>query len=110
MCHKFKACKVAGYIYGNIKRPDPRLDPVSAKNWDFNDNYAAMLIYKNVSSSQKVHVGQDSASAFQMWSNLKAIFEVSSHTTIINYVRLLFKCNAEEGDDILEHLKNLKVT
>ncbi len=32
------------------------------------------------------------------------------HTTIINYVCTLFKCNAEEGDNILEHLLNLKVT
>ena len=51
MHHKFKACKVTSYIYGDIKRPNPRLDSVGTENWDFNNNYAAMLIYKNVSSS-----------------------------------------------------------
>jgi hypothetical protein len=45
-----------------------------------------------------------------MWDNLEAIHEVTGHTTIINYIHLLFKCNTEEGDDILEHLSNLKVT
>src|SRR5216683_4409574 len=45
-----------------------------------------------------------------MWDNLDAINEVMGHTTIINYVRVLFKCNVEEGDDILEHLLHLKVT
>ena len=106
---KFKACKVSGYIFGDIKRPDPTLDPVSAENWDFNDNYTAMLIFENISAPQKVHAGQE-GSAFEMWCNLEAIHEVTGHTTIINYVCTLFKCNAEEGDDILDHLSNLKVT
>jgi len=44
-----------------------------------------------------------------MWDNLEAIYEVTGHTTIINYVHMLFKCNMEDGDDILEHLSNLRV-
>jgi hypothetical protein len=45
-----------------------------------------------------------------MWSNLEAIHEVTSHTTIINYICTLFKCNAKEGDDIVKHLNTLKTT
>jgi hypothetical protein len=110
MRHKFKACKVSGYVYGDIKRPDPTLDPIGAKNWDFNDNYATMLIYDNISPPQKVHAGHKDCSAHEMWMNLEAIFEVTGHTTIINYVRALFKCSAEEGDDIAEHLNTLQIT
>jgi hypothetical protein len=55
------------------------------------------------------HVGQD-LTAYQMWSNLEAIHKVTEHTTIINYIHTLFKCNAEEGDDIVKHLNTLKTT
>jgi hypothetical protein len=109
MRRTFKLCSVAGYIYGDVTRPDPALDPVSADNWDFNDTYAARIIFSNLAASQKIHVGQD-CSAHEMWDNLEAIHEATGHTTIINYVRLLFKCNTEEGDDIIEHLSNLRVT
>ena len=109
MRRTFKQCRVSGYVYGNIKRPDPTADAVSMENWDLNDNYARMLIFKNIATSQKIHVGYD-LTAHEMWCNLEAIHEVTGHTTIINYIRTLFKCNAEEGDDIVEHLNNLKKT
>jgi hypothetical protein len=105
----FKQCRVLEYIYGDIKKPDPTLNPVGAENWDLNDNYAGMLIFENISNSQKIHVGHD-LMASDMWSNLEAIHEVTGHTMIINYIHTLFKCTAEEGDDIIEHLNNLKVT
>jgi len=109
MKRTFKLCNILGYIYGNVKRPDPMHDPVGTENWDFNDTYATRIIFLNITASQKVHVGQD-CSAHETWDNLDAINEVTGHTTIINYVRVLFKCNVEEGDDILEHLSHLKVT
>jgi hypothetical protein len=109
MHHTFKLCGVAGYIYGDIKRPDPVLDPVSADNLDFNDTYAARIIFSNLTALQKIHISQD-CSAHEMWDNLEAIHKVIGHTTIINYVHLLFKCNVEEGDNIIEHLSNLKGT
>jgi hypothetical protein len=109
MRHMFKLCGVAGYIYGDVKRPDPALNPVSADNWDFNDTYAARIIFMNLAALQKIHVSQD-CSAHKMWDNLEAIHEVMGHTTIINYICLLFECNVEEGDDIIEHLSNLRVT
>jgi len=55
----FKLCKVTGYVFGDIRWPNPTHNPAGTNNWDFNDSYAAMLIYKNISASQKVHTGQD---------------------------------------------------
>lgn len=97
------------YVFSDIKRPAPILNPVGTENWNFNDNYTAILIFKNISAPQKVHAGQE-GSAFEMWCNLKAIYEITGHTTIINYICMLYKCNLEKGDNILEHLSNLKVT
>jgi len=51
MCCTFKLCSVAGYIYGDIKRPDPMLDPVSTNNCDFNDTYTARIIFLNLTAS-----------------------------------------------------------
>ena len=36
------------------------------------------------------------------------IHGVTGNTTIITWIRMLFRCIAEEGDDIKEHLNNLK--
>ena len=66
MRRMFKQCRVSGYVYGDIKRPDPTFDPVGAENWDLNDNYAGMLIFENISIPQTIHVGQD-LTAQQMW-------------------------------------------
>jgi len=109
MKHTFKLCGVSGYIYGDTKRPNPTHNPTGAENWDFNDTYGARIIFSNISASQKIHVSQD-CPAHEMWDNLEAIYKVTGHTTIINYVHALFKCNVEDGDNILEHLLNLRVT
>jgi len=103
----FSLCNVTEYVFGAIRRPHFAHDPIGAKNWDFNDLYAAMLIYENISTAQKIHVGQDNT-AYEVWRNLEAIHEITSHMTIITWIRTLFKCTAEEGDNILEHLSNLK--
>jgi len=68
-----------------------------------------MLIFENIGTSQKIHIGYN-LTAHEMWCNLKAIHKVTGHTTIINYIHTLFKCNTKEGDNIVEHLNNLKKT
>ena len=67
-----------------------------------------MLICKNISALQKVYVGQDNKS-YEVWRNLEAIHEVTGNTTIITWIQMLFKCTADEGDNIKEHLNNLKM-
>lgn len=109
MRRTFTLCNVSGYVYGDIERPDPTLDPtsISAENWDFNDSYAAILISENISPSQRVYAGSD-CSAHEMWSNLEIIHETAGPATITAYVRELLNCTAEEGDDTLEHLNDLR--
>jgi len=103
----FSLCNVTEYVFGDVQRPNSANDPVGARNWDFNDSYAAMLIYKNISTVQKVHVGQDN-SAYEVWRNMEVIHEITGHIMIITWIWTLFKCTAKEGDDVLEHLSNLK--
>jgi hypothetical protein len=35
MKHMFKLCKVSAYIFDDIERPNPMLNPVGTENWDF---------------------------------------------------------------------------
>jgi len=107
MKHMFSLCNVTEYVFGAVRRPNSVNDLVGAQNWDFNDSYTAMLIYENILTAQKVHAGQDN-SAYEVWRNLEVIHEITGHTTIITWIQTLFKCTAEEGDDVLEHLSNLK--
>jgi hypothetical protein len=58
--------------------------------------------------AQKVYARQDNKS-FEVWRNLEAIHKVTCHTTIITWIWTLFKCTAEEGNNIKEHLNNLKI-
>jgi hypothetical protein len=104
----FGLCNLSEYVLGNVICPNPTHNPVGAKNWDFNNSYAAMLICKNISASQKVYAGQDNKS-YEVWRNLKAIHEVTGNMMIITWIQTLFKCTAEEGNDIKEHLNNLKM-
>ena len=108
MKHIFSLCDLSEYVLGNVIHPDPAHDPVGAKNWDFNDSYAAMLICENISALQKVYAGQDNKS-YEVWRNLEAIHKVTGNTTIITWIWTLFKCTADEGNNIKEHLNNLKM-
>ena len=45
-----------------------------------------------------------------MWRALKAVHETRGHQTVINYIRVLFRCSVEEGADIPKHLEHIKGT
>ena len=57
----FSLCNVTEYVFRDVQRPDLANDLVGAQNWDFNNSYAVMLIYENISTAQKVHTGQDNS-------------------------------------------------
>jgi hypothetical protein len=101
-------CELEDYVFGDTERPDPALDPVSTRNWSFNDKYAAMIICDNITTVQKIHVSQDNT-AHEVWRNLEMIHEVTGNTTIITWIWTLFRCIMDEGDDIKGHLNSLKV-
>ena len=51
--HIFGLCDLLDYVSSNVDHPDPAYDPVGAKNWDFNDSYAAMLIVRTSLSGKR---------------------------------------------------------
>lgn len=103
----FRYCRVEEYITGTIYRPEEDEDVVGAKSWDYNDNYAQMMIVNNITSSEMVHIGQ-CANAKAMWDNLEAVHESKGHQTIVSVIWNLFHTHASEDDNISNHLNKLK--
>ena len=89
---------------GNIARPDDH-EEQNVANWEFNDNYAQVIITNNITSTAMVHVGQ-CTTAQAMWESLEAVHESKGHQTIVSIIRNLFHTSAEEN--INDHLNQLK--
>jgi hypothetical protein len=49
----FDINKLTRYINGTIHCPNPRRDPVSANNWQYNDSYTRMIIRNNIATSEE---------------------------------------------------------
>jgi hypothetical protein len=98
-------CRIEEYVAGTIYRPEDDID--SAENWDYNDNYAQMMIVNNIASTQMVHIGQ-CKNAKAMWDSLEAVHESKGHQTIVSVIRNLFHTHATEDDNISDHLNKLK--
>jgi hypothetical protein len=99
-----RLCGVEAYAEGTIETPG---DTKSAKNWDFNDNYAQVMIINNISTTEMVHISQ-CVTAKAMWDSLEAVHETKGHQTIVSIIRNLFHTKADEDSDINEHLNQLK--
>ena len=97
-------CGVEAYSEGKTQCPQSGKD---VENWDFNDNYAQVLIINNITSTQMIHIGQ-STMASAMWSSLEAVHKSKGHQTIIAIIRNLFHTTAEEDANISNHLNKLK--
>ena len=50
-----RLCGVEAYAEGSVVRP---ADTKGAENWEFNDNYAQVMIINNITSSEMMHVSQ----------------------------------------------------
>src|SRR6267142_25248 len=101
--------QVLPYVEGTIPCPNPDIDPVGTRNWIQNDAYTCSIISANVDSSQRKHIKRCDTSC-DMWKALKAVNESRGHQTVINYIRTLFRCTAEEDADIPRHLDLIKET
>ena len=65
----FNLLELHEYMEGRITMPDMRIDPEGVRNWQYNDNYAQMLIATNIAPHEKQHTtGCDTA--HRMWLNL----------------------------------------
>jgi hypothetical protein len=106
MKRTLRLCGVEGYARGSIEKP---IEPISAENWEFNDNYAQVVIINNITSTEMVHTSQ-CITAKAMWDNLEAVHESKGHQTIVSIIRNLFHTKAEEDSNISDHLNQLMTT
>ena len=102
----FVSSGLINYINGQIRCPDPFLDPQGAQNWAQNDAHACSLITRNIHPSQKVYT-RGKESSHEMWVALQNVHKNCRHCTVINYLHTLFHCTAE-GADIPKHLAIIK--
>lgn len=63
--------ELRGYADGTLPCPDNLID---ARNWEYNDNFAQMLIMTNIATTQNIHISQCETAA-AMWTNLEAVHE-----------------------------------
>jgi hypothetical protein len=101
--------QVERYVDGSIPRPDPEHDPIRAANWAQNDAFACLIITSNIHTTQMKHTNPCGTS-YEMWKALRAVHEPRRYQTLINNIRILFRCSAEEGADIPRHLDLIKDT
>ena len=99
-----RLCGILAYAEGKVPIPG---DTKSAKNWEFNDNYAQVMIINNITSAETVHVSQ-CLTAKAMWDSLEAVHETKGHQTIVSIIWNLFHTKADEESNIGEHLNLLK--
>ena len=107
ICHIFHLCGVEPYIYGKLCHPDPATDLVACDIWDANNVYAQILITNNITKDQMVHVTRLNTT-YKIWKSLVAIHETKDYQIAITIQCTLFKRCASDGDNIIEHLTQLK--
>jgi hypothetical protein len=56
MKHVLRYCHMEEYITGTIYHPEDDKDVISTENWDYNNNYAQMMIVNNITSMEMVHI------------------------------------------------------
>jgi len=103
----FKIYGVEEYVIGIVNMPNKSLQPRAARNWTFNNAFTKVLITNNIMSLQKVHVSH-CKTACDMWQNLAAVHESKGHQTLVVFMHNLYRCNAKDGDNIVEHIAKLK--
>jgi len=95
------------YIEGSLQCPNKTTDPVGTSNWKFNDNYTRKVIRDHMSASQKYHITH-CKTAQEMWAALKGIHQTCGDQTENYLLCELTDSKAGKGDDIIEHLANIK--
>jgi len=107
MMYLFNSFEVKSIVNGQLVCPDLVCDPVGAKNWMYNDNYAQMLITVNISKNIMVHT-DGCPTVFNMWQTLRALFERSPDMDYTKQLHTIFENCAYEGSNIVNHLTKLK--
>ena len=101
--------QVLPYIKGTIPCPNSDIDLNGMHRWIQNNTFACSIIGISLDSSQRKHI-KCCDTSYAMWKALKVVNESRGHLTIINHIRTLFCCTAEEDTDIPCHLNIIKET
>ena len=73
-------CGAEEYTAGTM--PKPAANTPDADIWDYNNNYAQVIIVSNVLSNEMVHVSQCETTG-DMWKTLVTIHEAKGHETML---------------------------
>ena len=107
MRNLFEMSDVVEYIEGTVPCPDPKVDPVGAKNWRWNNGFAKILIDNCTEDEEKLNT-QGCQTAHEMWENLRSQFESQDCLVYTDLLQTIFELRATEGSNIVEHLAKLK--
>jgi gag-polypeptide of LTR copia-type len=91
-------------VDGTLQAP---AHPENYKNWQFNDYFARCLIRKNVETSQLIYT-MNHDSAHGMWKSLESVHDTGTYATAVSLMHSLTGMRANEKDDILGHVEQLK--
>jgi len=103
----FSLCEIQDYILGQIRCPDWNTNPIGTNNWHYNDTYTQWIIRMHLGYNQKIHCVGTTTSC-EMWSNLKAIYQLYGTQMKHWLMQDLYGCQANKGDDIIKHLQKIK--
>ena len=102
-----ESCGTLDYVTRATQRLDPYADPQGWKNWGINDAFTQMQIQCNMTEPHLVHVSQ-CKTAYEIWKSLEGVHDNKGHQALVVYMRNFYRCTAEEGNDIIEHLTKMK--
>ena len=106
MTNVFSLHKVIDHVVSHIPKLDIS-DVTALAEWTDKDEKAKMLLFMSVGNDNLVHLS-DSETAAQMWDNLRAVYKVKGHQTIIALRCSLYHLAADTNNDIPKHLIEMK--
>ena len=106
MTNVFSLHKVIDHVVSHV--PKPNITDVTAlAEWTDKDENMKMLLFMSMGNDNLVHLS-DSKTAAQMWDNLRAVYKVKGHQTVIALRHSLYHLAANNDNNIPMHLIEIK--
>ena len=106
MTNVFSLHKVIDHVVSHV--PKPNITDVTAlAEWTDKDENMKMLLFMSMGNDNLVHLS-DSKTAAQMWDNLRAVYKVKGHQTVIALRHSLYHLAANNDNNIPMHLIEMK--
>jgi gag-polypeptide of LTR copia-type len=107
MKHAFKMTRLAPYINGTLLAPSQLNQPTNFSNWEFNNDYARVLIIKNVDNNQLKHITKYN-SAHDMWISLTMVHETQGFQTGLTLTHAFWTSSCSKDEDVEKHIDEVK--